>query len=152
MRGLDLFGNRNGEEEKLLFKQDTEDCKMEEFGVDTKFPATYYHQIVVGNIVMFRMLQSALESRTPLHPAPTKFAIGGGKGKGSSQSQVVIPSATFEDGLYIRTVLDAIHVSSSSGQWVDIPKDNLVEMNNANPFWTSSTAEPSPKTHRPVFV
>lgn len=152
MRGLDLFGNRNGEEEKLLFKQDTEDCKMEEFGVDTKFPATYYHQIVVGNKVMFRMLQSALESRTPLHPAPTKFAIGGGKGKGSSQSQVVIPSATFEDGLYIRTVLDAIHVSSSSGQWVDIPKDNLVEMNNANPFWTSSTAEPSPKTHRPVFV
>lgn len=155
LKGVDLFGNRSDEEEKLLYKEETKDFKMEEFfGMDVKFPATYYRQIVVGNRAMFERLQSALESRkTQLNPAPAKFAKGG-KGERSSQSptnsQVILPSATFEDGLYIRTVLDAIHLSNRTGQWVDIPKASLVEM--SNPFWTSSTAEPSPKTHRPVFV
>ena len=155
LKGVDLFGNRGDEEEQLLYKEDVTDFKMEEFfGEDMKLPAAYYCQIVVGNRAMFKRLHSALESRkSQLHPAPAKFSKGD-KGERSLQSptnvQVALPSATFEDGLYIRTVLDAIHVSNSTGKWVDIPKASLVEM--SNPFWTSSTAEPSPKTHRPVYV
>ena len=159
MKGVDLFGNRNDEAEKLLYKEDLKDFELEEFfGEDRKFPSTYYHQIVVGNKVMFERLRDALESGKSLQPVPaSKFGRGDKGERGSlspSHSQVPIPSATFEDGLYIRTVLDAIHSSNVSGQWVDIPKASLVEMNNANPFWTSSesTAEPSPKSHRPVYV
>lgn len=161
LKGVDLFGNRNGEEESLLYKQDTEGCKMEDFGASlgVRFPATYHRQIVVGNQVMFTSLRSVLESRQPVRSASS----GSGKGERGEKPRVQSPppaqmanipgpSATFEDGLYIRTVLDAIHTSSTTGQWVDIPKASLVEMNNDNPFWTSSTAEPSPKTHRPVYV
>lgn len=156
VRGVDLFGSKKDEEEKLLYKEDTSDCKVEEWlGGEMKFPVTFYHQIVVGNRAMFERLQSALESRKQLQPAPTKFAKDD-KGERSTlsptHSHVMTGSASFEDGLYLRTVLDAIHTSSRTGQWVDIPKASLVEMNDANPFWTSSTAEPSPKTHRPVFV
>ena len=156
VKGVDLFGNKHEEEEKLLYKEDTTGCKVEEcFGADMKFAATYYHQIVVGNRAMFERLQSALESKQQLQPAPTKHSKGD-KGERSSLSpthpHVIIPSATFEDGLYLRTVLDAIHTSNRTGQWVDIPKASLVEMNDTNPFWTSSAAEPSPKSHRPVFV
>lgn len=157
MKGVDLFGNRSDEEEKLLYKEDTKDFKMEDFfGMEAKFPPAYCHQIVVGNRVMFERLRSSLEARKKaIQLAPAKVAKGNKGGRASqspSHTQLLIPSATFEDGLYIRTVLDAIHSSNKSGQWVDIPKASLVEMNNTNPFWTSSTAEPSPKTHRPVFV
>ena len=155
LKGVDLFGSKNNEAEVLLYKQDTEGCKMEDFGApDTKFPATYYHQIMVGNRVMFTSLRSVLESRQLVR------AVKGDRGEKprmhspppSQIANIPGPSATFEDGLYIRTVLDAIHMSNSTGQWVDIPKASLVEMDNDNPFWTSSNAEPSPKTHRPVYV
>ena len=166
LKGVDLFGSKNGKEEKLLYKQDTGDCQVEDFRPpDVKFPATYYHQIMVGNRVMFASLRSVLESRQPLRLAKHTTNSSSSKGdntKGdrsrvqsptpSQVAHIPGPSATFEDSLYIRTVLDAIHMSNSTGQWVDIPKTSLVEMNNANPFWTSLTAEPSPKTHRPVYV
>ena len=141
MKGLDLYGCKNGEQEQLIYKQ--EDVEMgAELG--SKFSQGFYRPLVLGCRGMFQMVKSVLESVK----SPTKRRT-----EHKDHRKVLIPSATFEDGVYIRTVLDAIHQSNSSGQWVDIPKANLVK--SSNPFWTRSAGridEPSPKTVRPVFV
>ena len=138
VKGMDLFGQKNTEkEEKLILQQ----RKVEIKGSDFKFPLEFYQPIVLGCTGMFQALKHVFEqSHAQLSPR---------------QRKVLNSAATFEDGIYIRTVLDAIYKSHSSGRWVDIPKTTLVE--STNPFWTSSatridTEKPSPKSNRPVFV
>lgn len=115
VKGLDLFGYREGEKEEVLFKQ-----AEEEFGMkgNSKFPGDFLQHIVLGYRGMFDSV--------------VKVFCG--------QKDMLLPLATFEDGFYIRTVLDALHTSHAEGKWVDILELRRVESSN-NPFWTSSTQQ-----------
>ena len=138
VRGMDLFGCKNAEKEMLILQQGKVETKV----IDSKFPPEFYQPFVVGCKGMFQALKHAFEhTDTRLSPR---------------QQKVLKPVATFEDGIYIRTVLDAIYKSHCTGKWVDIPKTTLVA--STNPFWTSSAirvdiekASPTSK-NRPVFV
>lgn len=118
VQGLDLLGYREGGKEEVLFRQTGVD--LEKFGIrsNSKFPEEFLQHMVVGYQGMFDTLVSVFEG----------------------QQKVLIPLATFEDGFYIRTVLDALHASHREGKWVDILKLGRIESSN-NPFWTSSAQQ-----------
>ena len=148
VRGMNLYGTRDGMGEDVILKQENVDFRFSARDLSTKFPAEFYLPTVLGCKELFTVLKETLP--TPEN-APTKTKPGG------SICQKPTPSATFEDGLYIRTVLDAIHASSKTGLWVDIPKEDSLE--DSNPFWSSQSTgrletadKPSPKVMRPVYV
>ena len=147
MKGMDLYTCKNGtgSSEELILKQEVPEVTICPVGVQTPFPQAYFYPFVIGCRGMFQMLKTAFEN----HGNSSLL------GSGPPLLQGPALSATFEDGVYIRTVLDGIHKSSSSGQWVDIHKASVTE--SANPFWTTTGIRVegdrlSPKTHRPVFV
>lgn len=134
VQGLDLLGCREGGNEEVLLKQT--DVDFQKFGMrgSSKYPGDLLQHLVIGYQEMFEML--------------VKFFQG-------AQQSASFPSATFEDGVYIRTVLDALHASNKEGKWVDIPTLSRVE--TSNPFWTSSTQQTdskksSSKSHEPIYV
>lgn len=130
VQGLDLLGCREGHKEEVLLKQ--QELDLQKFGLKTNcnYPMPYLQYLVLGYQEMFETL--------------AKFFQG-------SYSTSVLPWATFEDGYYVRTVLDALHSSNKEGKWVDIPKLRRVE--NSNPFWTSTQqADHNSSSHEPVFV
>ena len=139
LRGMDLHGCQNREPERLLHRQEPASTQQLT-QLPAELPAEFYQPFLVGLREMLQALRHTFESSA--FPSPRKHAR-------------LPPAATFEDGIYIRTVLDALFESHTTGKWVVIPKTNLVE--STNPFWTSSAArvdgdKPSPKAHRPVFV
>lgn len=132
LQGLDLLGSQGGGKEEILLKQVEVD--LEKFG-NSKYPVGLLQHLVLGYQEMFEAL--------------VKVFQGG-------QQTAILPSATFEDGVYIRTVLDALHTSNVEGKWVNIPKLSGVE--SSNPFWTSSTQQmepdtsPQKKSQKPIYV
>ena len=131
LRGMDLFAakTRVGETEKRIHKQEALDISSLHFPL--KYPLDFYQPIVIGCREMFRALREDFEHSNHMQ-APRRESL-----------RDLTPSATFEDGVYIRTVLDAIMQSNSTGQWVDVAKITLAESNN--PFWTSSDARFNPE-------
>lgn len=141
VQGLDLLGCKEGGKEEVLLKQEMTDLKK--FGIkeNTKFPADLLQHLVLGYQEMFGSLVKVFEEK-PLS---------------------AFQSATFEDGVYIRTVLDALHASHKGGGWVDIPAVSTPSPGmekGANPFWTTSSSQlaaaaehrkPS-KSHEPIYV
>ncbi len=129
VRGLDLYLN-----EENILKQEETNFRFSCLDLSTKFCADYYLPYILGCQELFSSL--SLES---------------------TSSKVTTVSATFEDGLYIRTVLDSIHLSAARGQWVRIPEEEGKEGDTSklNPFWTNhssrgETDKPSPKPIRAV--
>lgn len=142
MRGMDLFGWKtdSGEHEKLLHKQEKLELPPEIF---SQKQSPDFCQHFVGCREMFSALKEDLEHSNHML-APRRESL-----------HDLLVAANFEDGLYVRTVLDAVITSSGCGQWVDVAKVMLVETNN--PFWTSSDARfnadnVSPKRQRPSAV
>lgn len=124
IRGMDLYGMKigSGEREELLYKQE----KLEFPSIDfsSKYFSSIYQPYLIGCQEMFRALKEDLEQSNHML-APRRESL-----------RELLVSANFEDGMYIRTVLDAIVKSSGCGQWVDVAKITHVDTNN--PFWTSS--------------
>ncbi len=125
VKGLNLYGNND-----TILKQDDTEFRFSSRDLSTKFPAEFYLPFVLGCKELFSSLSVE-----------------------STSSQLLTPSATFEDGLYNRTVLDSIHSSAGTGQWVDVPEEEGKEA-ELNPFWTKistrgETDKPSPKLMRP---
>ena len=135
VKGLHLYGNKEGQGEIAILKQDDTDFRFSSRDLSAKFPAEFYLPAVLACKELFSALSVS--------------SVAGG-------SQPVTPSATFEDGLYLRTVLDAIHTSNRTGNWVEVPKDDSqFDMSMQNPFWTKNSTrleadKPSPKLTRPV--
>jgi predicted dehydrogenase len=117
VKGLDLFGYRDGGKEEVLFRQAQVD--FQKFGMrsSSKYPNDLLQHMVLGYHGMFESL--------------VKVFCG---------QEGVLPLATFEDGFYIRTVLDALHASHAEGRWMEISELGRVKSSN-NPFWTSSTQQ-----------
>lgn len=134
VQGLDLLGCQDGGKEEVLLKQAEVD--IEKFGMrgNSKYPGALLQHLVIGYQEMFKTVVKIFQD---------------------SKQSSKLPMATFEDGLYIRTVLDALHKSNREGKWVAIPTLDRVE--TTNPFWTSSTQQSDPKkssakSHEPIYV
>jgi len=134
VQGLDLIGCQEGKKEEVVLKQEEVDLQALGLASTSKYPGDLLQQLVIGYKGMFEMLAELFQD---------------------AQQTPGVTSATFEDGVYIRTVLDALHVSNKNGRWVDIPTLNRSE--SSNPFWTSSTQpsdskKSSSKPHEPIYV
>ena len=145
LRGMDLYGAKSGhgETEKLLHKQEKLDLSSSISGISLKHSPDFYQYHVLGCREMFHALKEDFEHSSHML-APRRESLCD-----------LLVSANVEDGLYVRTVLDAVMQSSGCGQWVDVAKVTLAETNN--PFWTSSDArfnpdKLSPKQLRPSLV
>ena len=148
IQGLDLLGSREGRKVAVLHKQEEPD--LQKFGLKdcTKCPKLYLLHHVLGYQKMLEALKQTFE-----HPQYTGAS-------GPATYKAPPDAATFEDGLYIRTVLDTLHTSNAIGKWVDVPKARKVDP--SNPFWTSTSQlqqtvatnadKSSPKPQRPVYV
>lgn len=144
IQGLDLLGSQEGRKMEVLHKQEEPD--LQKFGMKdcTKCPKLYLLHLVLGYQDMLEELKQTFE-----HPQYTGTS-------GSATYKAPPDAATFEDGLYIRTVLDTLRTSNAVGRWVDVPKARKVDP--SNPFWTSTSqlqqtanADIS-KAQRPVYV
>ena len=130
VQGLDLWGYPEGDKEELLLKQ--EEVNIEKIGIkgSPKYPGALIRHLVIGHEEMLKTVARIFQDSNP-----------------SSK----LPMATFEDGLYIRTVLDALHKSNREGKWVGIPAVDGVETTNPDPFW-STDKKSTGKSHEPVYV
>ena len=142
LRGLDLFGvktDSGNTDEQLLVKQDRLEIPSDVLNL--KHCPDYYQQYLVGCWELFAGLRSALED--------TQQCLTHG-------NRAIHTSARFEDGLYVRSVLDAVTKSSGCGQWVEV--EEVAVMETSNPFWTRSDARfnnalsPTKKQQRPSLV
>lgn len=146
IQGLDLLGSQEGKKVEVLHKQEETDLKKLGMQDCKKCPKMHLLHLVLGYQKMLEALKQTFE-----HPQ----YIGT---SGSATYKAPPDAATFEDGLYIRTVLDTLHTSNAVGRWVDVPKARKVDP--SNPFWTSTSQsqqttnsdKSSPKSQRPVYV
>ena len=128
MKGLDLYGVKNNSvssQQQLIYKQDRLEIPAD-IGTLKQDRPDYYQSYLVGCREMFRALNDDLEHTHQLL-APRRESL-----------RDILMSASFEDGLYVRNVIDAVVNSSRCGRWVDVATVKLAETNN--PFWTSSDA------------
>ena len=127
MRGMDLFGAKSdlGHGREVLFhKQDKLEIPSDVLGLS--HCPDFYQPYLIGCRELFHALKEDLEqARQKL--APRRDSL-----------HAVLVSANFEDGLYVRNVLDAVTKSSGCGLWVEVEKVAVEE--TSNPFWTSSDA------------
>lgn len=120
VKGWDLYGCKGEQREALMLEQKKEQLEIKE--LPSKLPAGYYSHIVVGLCGMLRTLKEAFVGTSSYRPPePGQFGA----------------MATFEDGLYVRTVLDALHESNRVGKWVPVP--TVFKSGNINPFWTGTS-------------
>ncbi len=132
IRGLDLVGTHRGSKEETLLKQCQPDLQRYGIKASNKYPLGLLHHVIVGYQSMFESLKCVF-----LEDSTRKECVKITTSLVKQHSTTVVPfSASFEDGVYIRTVLDALHCSNAEGKWVDIPELGMVEP--SNPFWTSS--------------
>lgn len=160
LRGLDLFGSRGGSAgEEVILRQEQPDLRAFDLKLSSNYPRNYIIHFVLGHHEMFKALKKTfLEGQQNKAKFLSKPIAGSSKVQ-HHQPQT-ISSATFEDGVYIRTVLDALHSSNKEGKWLDIPYQIPKlgsSQEHSNPFWTSSTQladaeKSSPKFQRPVYV
>lgn len=139
--GRELMGLKFGKdtkEEKILTLQ------AEKLDGDISQWTGYYETFIVGSKFMFEALRDVFDhSNGQLIP------------RKNWQRQHYLLAASFEDGLYIRLVLDAIKQSHNSRQWVRIELDKSLE-SHRYPFWTGASLvsidsdKPSPKLYRPL--
>lgn len=148
VKGLNLYGTRHGSKvEDIILQQDRVDFSVTN-DLPTNFPVEFYLPKVLGCKDLFGILKKVIPT-----PENARASVQLSE---ESISQALSAAATFEDGLYIRTVLDALHLSSRTGLWVDVPK--LDSLEDSNPFWPSSSGrlesadKSSPEVTRPVFV
>ena len=150
VQGLDLLGSRDGGKEEVLLRQEGPD--LDKYGIkdSMQYPKDFLNHLVLGYQEMFEAMkrnfwgsQCSMKSNMP------------SKRVQQQNISISLPSATFEDGVYIRTVLDALHCSSVEEKWVDIPEMDSPEP--SNPFWTSSSRQleaekSSPRIQRSIYV
>ena len=120
VKGMDLYGCKGEHSEALILQQKEEQLDVE--GLPPKFPTSYYSPIVVGLCGMLAELKEVFGGTAPCRP-PEPGRSGA--------------MATFEDGLYVRTVLDTLHESNRAGKWVSVP--TVFKSGNVNPFWTTTS-------------
>ena len=134
------FG-RDSKEEKILTLQGE---KIDEDYIRqwSHLNTGYYETFLIGSKFMFEALRDVFDHSTgQLIPRQNwkHYSL----------------AATFEDGLYIRLVLDAIKQSHNSRQWIKIELDKSLE-SHRYPFWTGASLvsidndKPSPKIYRPL--
>ena len=138
----DLWGLKfGGKEEKILSLQQ-EQVNIGDIRKWTHLNMGFYQTFVIGTRFMIEALRDVFDHSTgQMVPRHTwkHYSL----------------SATFEDGLYIRTVLDAIRQSHETKQWVRIELDKSSE-SLSYPFWTGASLvaadsdKPSPKLYRPL--
>lgn len=119
IRGCELYGQSKGEtRERLLVRGDdmTGKTQAEVDGL-VSVPSLF----VNGTERAINVLRSGFES------SQIRMQVDAAE---------VADSATFEDGMYVHAVLDAINDSSSTGCWQDVTIST--EVGEQNPFWTSS--------------
>lgn len=134
LQGLDLLGYQEGGKEELLYKQEEVDIESFEMKDSQKYPSSLLQHLVIGHQEMLKTVVEIFQA---------------------SEQSPKLPIATFEDGLYIRTVLDALHKSNREGKWVGIPAlDGVKTTQDKDPFWTSSTdlKKAVVKSHEPIYV
>ena len=127
LRGMDLYGVKTDSgpgREILIHKQDKLDVPQDV--LDSKHCPDFYQPYLVGCRELFGALKEDFEQANHRH-TPRRDSL-----------QRVLVSANFEDGLYVRNVLDAISKSSGCGLWVEVEKVTVEE--TSTPFWTSSDA------------
>ena len=128
LRGMDLFAMKTATNiEECLHKQETVNLTMAGLPLK-KHPAQYYQPLVIGWCQMLQALREDFEWCSEMTTAPKEQKI----------QRNLLPAATFEDGLYVRTVLDAVRRSSKLGRWEEVAEVVLAESASYNPFWTSS--------------
>ena len=137
--GRELMGlkfGKDAKEEKILTLQ------AEKLDGYISQWAGYYETFIVGSKFMFEALRDVFNHTT-------------GQLIPRQNWQHYLLAASFEDGLYIRLVLDAIKQSHNSRQWVRIELDKSLE-SPRYPFWTGASLvsidsdKPSPKLYRPL--
>ena len=147
MRGMDLYGVKTDSDaaEGLIHKQDGLEIPSDDSATETlkQVRPAYHQSYLVGVREMFSALREDLEQSNQML-APRRESLHN-----------ILVSASFEDGLYVRNVMDAVTNSSRCGRWVDVATVKLPETNN--PFWTSSDARFSDslsptKKQRPSLV
>ena len=147
IQGLDLVGSQSGKDPEVLHSQEEPDLGRYGLSKCTRCPKMQLLQLVLGYQEMLEALKQSFE-----HPQL-------GASQTSTSYSAPRDAATFEDGLYVRTVLDTLHNSHSLGAWVDVPKAR--DIDPSNPFWTSTntsqlqhsmTSRSSPKAQRAVYV
>ena len=127
LRGMDLFGVKTDSghgKEVLIHRQDS--LKIPSDVPTLKHPPDLYQPYFIGCRELFLALKEEFEHANH-RLAPRRESLGR-----------VLVAANFEDGLYVRNVLDAVARSSGCGLWVEVEKVVVEETNN--PFWTSSDA------------
>ena len=141
VHGMDLYWQRNGEEEKELFKEDLISEKELSQATELNLPAELYYISILGYRGMYKELREL-------------FLMAADKSEKTLDSCL----ANFTDGHHLRTVLDCAYKSHKLGQWIDVPSsvDPPTNGSSTNPFWTSSAGvkidsdKPSPKSNYPV--
>jgi len=139
LMGLKFGGISN--EEKILTLQSE---KVDEGYIKqwSHLNTEFYETFIVGSKFMFEALRDVFDPST-------------GQLIPRQNWKHYLLAANFEDGLYIRLVLDAIKQSHNSRQWVRIELDKSLE-SHSYPFWTGASLvsvdsdKPSPKLYRPL--
>ena len=119
IRGSELYGQTHTEpRERLLVRGDDVAGKTPP---DLDSLISVPSQFIHGTERSIEVLRNAFES------APARLQV---------DLQQVEDSATFEDGMYVYAVVEAITDSSRTGRWQDVTL--AAEVGERNPFWTSS--------------
>ena len=137
-----LWGFKFGGKEERILSLQQEKVDVEYIRKWTHLNVDFYQMFLVGTRFMVEALRDVFDHSTgqmlPRH-SWKDYSL----------------STTFEDGLYIRTVLDSIRQSHDTKQWVRIELDESSE-SLSYPFWTGASLvaadsdKPSPKLYRPL--
>ncbi|KZC11315.1 PREDICTED: glucose-fructose oxidoreductase domain-containing protein 1 [Dufourea novaeangliae] len=114
-RGGDLYGYRNGQEEMLYV--DTDDLQDVTFSITDSVPRPY----VKGLRNMISALRQAFQSV---------------EDKRGWIKEPVFSASTFEDGLYVQAVIDALRQSNKRREWVKV--NILTEEPDPNPLLSAA--------------
>lgn len=109
VRGSDLYGQRNGTPQEELLLMDTSDADPGE--ATREIPAPY----LKGTACMVQALRLSFRDQ---------------EDRRTWELRPVAAAASFEDGLYVQTVVDAIKRSSRTGEWERV--DVMTEEPDAN--------------------
>lgn len=115
VRGADLYGYRNGQEEVLY--QDSDDLEEITFPISDSIPRPY----IKGLRNMISALREAFQSV---------------EDKRGWVKEPVFSASTFEDGLYVQAVIDALRHSNKCREWTKV--NVLTEEPDPNPLLSAA--------------